>query len=380
MIHSKELRKLITLVLAIKLCVIIAIAVAHYTIPFCTLCYESNYLVDSTLFPSLTSSYQTWDVQHYITIAQNGYSADHISNAFFPLYPSLIALVDMLIPGPTLIAAWVVSTLISTAAFVAVFLFVARLRDVQTAWKTTLLLLAFPTAFYFHLPYSEGVFLLVSTLLLYGMYFGKHTVSWFSALLLPLSRPQGLLLLPVTIAHTWETYLHTKKIPWKNTIYTLLATSIGVCTYFVILYFSAGDALAGFHAQTQYFASKNSVNTIWHPIEWFRMNFITVEWTFHRVNTSVINRVFFVGFIALLVAIWKRLDKTLFAFALLVGLLPALTGDLVSFPRYMVMVLPIFIALALIIKRQDVFITVLAHGAIIQLFMLVLHSQNYFVA
>ncbi len=373
-----DVKKLIVLVIAIKIVVIVTIAIAHYTVPFCNFCYANNFLAEEIVNPRLAASYQTWDVQHYIWIAQNGYAPDHISNAFYPLYPALIALTDVLVPGPTIIAAWVISTVISILAIVLVFKFVERWKDTKTAWRTCLLLLTFPTAFYLHLPYTESLFMLLTAGLLYGLYFKRTTHTWLPSVLLPLTRPQGLLMMPVILTHFWQNRMHSKQFAIQL-LSAIIATTLGGLLYFVIMYTQAGNMWAGFEAQAQYL-SQNSLANVLHPIEWLRMNFINVGWSLESVNNNYINRIFFLAFLVSLGLIWRKLDRTLFVFAIMTGLLPALSGHLIAFPRFMLVILPIFIALALTITRRSVFISCIIYGSIVQLILLVVHTQNYFVA
>lgn len=373
-----DIKKLIVVVIAIKVVVVITIAIAHYTIPFCDYCYENNFRVDSTTTLNLASSYQTWDTQYYLYIANNGYAPNHPSNAFYPLFPALIAVSDKIIPGSTIVAAWILSSLVSIIAIVLIFRFVERWKNRAVAWKTIILLLSFPTAFYLHLPYTEGLFLLFVVLLLYGLYFRRNTHTWLASALLPLTRPQGLLMLPVILTHFWQNRMNSKSVVIQFLL-AIVATLLGAALYFLIMFISTGNIWAGFEAQTQYL-SQNSLTNLLHPIEWLRLNFINVDWTLQNVNNSFINRAFFIAFLAVLILIWRKLDRTLFVFAVMLGLLPALSGHLIAFPRFMVVILPIFLALALTIKRRAVLVTWVLYGICVQLFLLVLHSQNYFVA
>jgi hypothetical protein len=197
-------------------------------------------------------------------------------------------------------------------------------------------------------------------------------------MLLPLTRPQGLLMLPLIFTHFWQNRVNSKAVV-RQFLSVGIATMLGVLLYFTIMSIAAGNMWAGFEAQSQYL-SQNRVTNLLHPIEWFRMNFINVDWTLESVNNSFINRVFFIAFLSSLILIWRNLDRTLFVFAIMLGLIPALSGHLIAFPRFMVVILPIFLALALTIQRRGIFITCIAYGALVQLFMLALHSQNHFIA
>jgi hypothetical protein len=140
-----------------------------------------SWMIDDTQGPPLSRMYEywnRWDTGHYIRIAQEGYSPDRPdTQAFFPLYPILIRAFDVILPGPTLVAALVVSNLACFGALVVLHRFAAFEFDPGTADRTVLFLMAFPTAFFLCAGYNESLFLLLSTASLYCMRRGQWWVA-----------------------------------------------------------------------------------------------------------------------------------------------------------------------------------------------------------
>jgi len=116
---------------------------------------------------ALVAPLARWDSVWYLTIAAHGYAGNARRMAFFPLYPALIRLLGALV-GSDLIAG----VLISLAAFVAALLVLHRLvcldHDREVA-DTTVLLVAFcPVSFYLSAVYTEPLYLALSVGCLYA--------------------------------------------------------------------------------------------------------------------------------------------------------------------------------------------------------------------
>jgi hypothetical protein len=141
------------------------------------------------LFDGVFSPLARWDAVWYLLISQEGYaggeplfdaggepvSEEHRA-AFFPLYPLAIRAVAGFTgsAGASLIAAYVVSL---AAFLVALYLFY-RLVDLelgpQVARVAVLLLALAPSTLFFSAPYSESLFLLTTV----GAFYAARTGRW----------------------------------------------------------------------------------------------------------------------------------------------------------------------------------------------------------
>jgi hypothetical protein len=182
-----------------------------------------------------------WDSVWYLRIADSGYQGDPARAAFFPLYPLLVRGVGTLFGGShagLLVAAF----LVSLAAFLAALVLLYRLTELELgrrlARPTLLLLAVFPAALYFGAPYSESLFLLLAV----GMFYAARTGHWAwagaCAALASATRSAGLLLL-VPLALIWWSSRPRRS---RDAAWILLAP-LGIAAYAVWLGLVEGDAL-----------------------------------------------------------------------------------------------------------------------------------------
>ena len=111
--------------------------------------------------PTQATRLATWDAQHYLFLATEGYQAGQRSITFFPLFPWLIRPTAALPGIGPLAAALLVANALSVAAVVLLHQLVEQ-RHPGTAADSLLLLLAFPGALFFHFPYTESLFLFLA--------------------------------------------------------------------------------------------------------------------------------------------------------------------------------------------------------------------------
>ncbi|MFH1426029.1 MAG: hypothetical protein ABIG66_01195 [Candidatus Kerfeldbacteria bacterium] len=348
-LHDRPLARLLIACASYKAIIFLLVVITFSTYGIREVEFNANFHWPEESTPTLATAFSTWDAQHYIYLAQEWYSAGHISNAFYPLYPLLIRLLNVLTFNHTLITGLLLSTVFSFAAVAMLFLLARRAYGDRVAMLAGLLFMAFPTAFYLHLVYTESLFIL---LVLASFYFLGHKDAWKSYLamfLLPLTRPQGVF---TAVPLLYRSLVRWKRGKLMRSAMIITAFAGGVAAYLCIMHFSTGSAFSGFMAQG-FFYTNYSIENLLHPVDWITRNFIHLEPSFHALNTSIIDRVFFIGFLAGLPLVYKYTKRSLFIFTLLLGLVTALSGDLSSFPRYMLLLFPLFIALARWLKNRE---------------------------
>jgi Mannosyltransferase (PIG-V) len=182
-----------------------------------------------------------WDSVWYLRIADSGYGDSAPRAAFFPLYPLLIRGVGSLgggSEGALLVAAF----LVSLAAFIGALVLLYRLTELELgrrlARPVLLLLAVFPAAVYFGAPYSESLFLLLAV----GAFYAARTDHWAwagaCAGLASATRSAGLLL-AIPLAMLW--WSSRPRRP-RDGAWLLLAPA-GVAAYAAWLGLAEGDAL-----------------------------------------------------------------------------------------------------------------------------------------
>jgi hypothetical protein len=181
-----------------------------------------------------------WDSVWYLRIADSGYGDSSPRAAFFPLYPLLVRGVGTVMGGShgaLLVAAY----LISLAAFLGALALLHRLTELElgrTLARPTLLLLAvFPAAVYFGAPYSESLFLLLAVGAFYAARTGRWAWAGACAGLASATRSAGLLLLLPLALIWWDARpRRTGDVAW------LALAPAGIAAYAAWLGIAEGDA------------------------------------------------------------------------------------------------------------------------------------------
>ncbi len=188
---------------------------------------------------SMINPWTQWDGEAYLTIAEKWYVtlADGRSlHNFLPLYPLFIRGFGFIV-GDLAIAAFILSAVF---AFIAsCFLF--KLAELElgegVAKKTVILLLFFPTAFFFSAVYTESLFLSLAVASFYYARRGNWLVSGILAAALPFVRIVGLFFWFVLIAE----YLLQNKSPVNKNAFGLVAALSGVALFFVFSILNTGS-------------------------------------------------------------------------------------------------------------------------------------------
>jgi hypothetical protein len=99
-----------------------------------------------------------WDFGYYQNIAEFGYSGSDGSTAFYPLFPWLLRLVAYFSKS-YLAAGLIVSGIASVIAAILLRRLVQLDYPASVAMRSVWFFLIFPTAYFLHVGYSEGLFL-----------------------------------------------------------------------------------------------------------------------------------------------------------------------------------------------------------------------------
>ncbi len=145
--------------------------------------------------PAFLYSWANFDGVHYLEIAKHGYLQTDLIQAFFPIFPLLMRVLQLVVNDFILSGL-----LLSNAALIGVMYFGYKLCsqwfNSAAADHFLLVLLTFPTAFYLGAVYTESLFLL---LILAGCWYYGLKKNLISGLLIGLSsgvRLAGVMLLP----------------------------------------------------------------------------------------------------------------------------------------------------------------------------------------
>lgn len=302
-------------------------------------------------------SWANFDGEHYLSISIHGYK--FLEQAFFPVYPMLISFFTN--PFSTdafssLFYSTFAGLLISNIAFFFALVFLWELIRIdysaKIAYLTVILLLVFPTSFYFGALYSESLFLLLSVL---SFYFARKN-KWFLAsifgFLSSATRIFGLLLLPALLFE-----VHQQKARFSKTFWIFLIP-LGLGVYMLYQYLTVGDPFAFYRLQKIVGEQHQSGLTLL-PQVYFRYlkMLLTVDMTNPIYQTVVLE--FVIGIVFFLLPIYgyfKKIRLSYLFYALAAFLSPTIQGSFSSVPRYVIVFFPSFIVLALLLNKLPKFI------------------------
>jgi len=186
-----------------------------------------------------------WDSFFYVDIAEQGYHltpGNTLSNiVFFPLYPFLIRAISPLFLGNFVFAGWFISILSLIGAVIVFYKLLKEFHPTIDPETPIFYLLIFPTAFFLNAVYTESLFLLLSLLTFYYSFKGRFKVAGVFGLLAALTRVTGILLFIPVLWEFWKKH-GTRKI-FSLSFLPLLLIPLGTFLFFLYHYLAFGDFL-----------------------------------------------------------------------------------------------------------------------------------------
>lgn len=326
-------------------------------------------------FPGFLNSLANFDGHRYLNIAQLGYGTPqtYYSYSLFPLYPTLIKNFSFL--GGYFFSGIIISNLcFFLSLFVIYKLFRLDLNN-SLAFFAVVLMLIFPSSFILGSIYSESLFLLLSVS---SVYLARKN-NFFWAVILAMfashTRSAGLF---VWILIVIEYFQQNKFLPQKIfnlRSLVLLVPPLGVLTYINYVFINTSNLSFVLPSIPEKFVFLHQIF-----IRYARM-VLLVDHTsslFLVVATEA-----FVGFVGLLVIIlsYKYLRTSYWVYLIASYLVPSLWGNFVGYPRFLIVVFPLFIFLSQWLEKQHPFIryAYIAISSILLLINFTLFTKGVFV-
>ena len=307
--------------------------------------------LDSSLAQNLRRTMLQADVVHYTDLARDGYqrAAFDVSSpfsqkfAFFPLFPLLLWLLGHL---TTDVILW-------SAALNNVFFFLALILlykltlefgyDDSVARRTLFYLAAFPVSYFFSMPFTESLFVLLTV----GSFYAAKRERWWLAgvigLLASATRLTGVFLLPALLVLSWQMY---RSLSIKKIVGVLLVP-FGLFAYMFYSWWLSGDALAFKHA-AEFWNRKPSLFFVSALFQYLgHPQTIAEAWNIHVVNAVAALLCFVcIYFLA------RRREWALALYTFMSVVVPLSSGVLQSMGRYTMGFFPVFIALGIMAKSE----------------------------
>ena len=291
---------------------------------------------------SFTDVWARWDSVFFVRIAEHGY--DHVSGAFYPLYPGLVAGLGRLLFGHYVLAGIIISLAAALGAFLLLYKLAEDRLGADGAQRTVLYLAIFPMSLFLQAVYSESLYLLLVLAAFVVAERGRFASAGLLSGLAILTRVTGVALLPALAVLAWRSRDRRRALAG-------LALAVPVAAaYPLLLWQQVGDPWAFWNAQDQWhrhLSRAGPFGGIWSAL---------VHWTpahaefQHAIAVNAEDLVALVLFAALAIVAWRRFGAPYGLFAVLSLAIPlsypSSRWPLLSLPRFGLVIFPLFLALA----------------------------------
>ncbi len=285
-----------------------------------------------------------FDGEHYLGIAKFGYRL--AEQAFFPLYPNLIKSLSPLFNSNSALAGFTISNVCFITALFFLYKLIALDYTKNVSLLTLLVILIFPTSFYFGAVYTESLFLLLTVLTFYGARRKKWWLAGIAGLLATSTRFVGIFLFPAMIIE-WFTQRKNHPSTSFRSLLAICLIPLGLIYYMQFLKSSTGDPFIFIRSLSHYGEFRSQKIIMLYQVYWRYFKMITtVDRSSDIYSTIVLEAI--VGTVFLITSFFSLVKHRLSysIFNLLAFIVPTLTGSFVSLPRYVLVCFPSFLLLA----------------------------------
>ncbi len=274
---------------------------------------------------------------------------------FYPLYPALIRVFSWIVRDP-IWAGLLVSNVTSLMGLYLFYFLACKEMGEQKAFVSFLVLLFFPTAFFFNAAYTEGPFLLFSV----GAWYFAREGNWSSAgglaALAALTRVSGTLLFPSLLV---EFYLQKKEKPmaWTQAGWLLfIPFAFGL---YLVLNIIVADTPFAFLSVVAESWGKRLVWP-WESLSATVIDTLLNPWKSHLFFIGVCDLIAGIGLVVGATMAVLRLRASYATYMVLLAILYLGTFSLHSTPRYMLTAFPLFFLSGNLIHHRRLLVVWLA--------------------
>ena len=296
-------------------------------------------MLTSTGLPQSIWHWANFDGVHYLSVATYGYGG-LVGNeqVFFPLYPMFIRLF-----GGGLISALLISNFFALLSGLLIFKYFDK-------WAV-LFFYTFPTAFFLGSVYSESLFIFLIPL--------TFMKSKFFGIFAALTRLTG--------------------------VFTGFFGGVGLAIYMSFLQINFNNPLMFFFNQGGFGNARASsfaglITPFQTVFRYFKI-FVYSDWTNIAIWISLLEFISFAAVVSLLIylTVKRKMPVSWLLFSWATILIPSVTGTLLSMPRFVLTVFPIYIFLGNIKNVKFKLVLILLFG-ILQAILTTMFLRGYFIA
>lgn len=357
--------------------------------------------------PQWLFSWANFDGVHYLTIINKGYFGTGLIQAFFPLFPLSIKYLNFI--NNSLITGLIISNFLAFGLIISFYLFTKRFFK-KKAWLSLIVLLLFPTSFFFGAYYTESLFLI----LVLNSFIMADKKKWLwagiFAALASATRVIGILLVPALLIEYFlenKTLFEIIKLLKDNTLKStrknrkilicyikeklsiksiksislIMFGTIGLFSYMTYLWLRYDDPLYFFHVQAE-FGGGRQESFIYYPQVVFRYIKILITARPFDLKYFAYVQEFIAGTVGLLLIFIssKKIKLSHLIFVIGAFLVPTLTGTFSSMSRYILICWPIFFVITDLLKNKRTRYLYLILSTILLIINTILFIQGYWVA
>jgi hypothetical protein len=284
-----------------------------------------------------------WDSPHYLDIARDGYvtsGTEALWIVFYPLYPILIKIFGTIFQNFELTSV-ILSIIFSFAASIAFFELTLLDFSKKVALKSVWFLSIFPTAYFMQSAYTESLFLFLTILSIYLFRRQKFVSSGVTAAFSSATRVNGIFLSPLFLIEMIE---NIKQKNWYKAFFSLILSPVGLFTYLSINVYLYGDPF--------YFTKPLESNWYkkfappWEGISNLFASFPPI--TDYLYFAYFLEAASLIGAFIISFFVFFKIRKSYAVYMWINLLLFVSTSFVVSTPRYVLSLFPIFIVFGMI--------------------------------
>jgi len=343
-----------------------------------------------TGLPNWVWGFGNFDGVHYLRLAQDGYIAK-FSQSFFPVYPLLIKFLNVLPKNPTLdIRTFVdpsyfyTGLILSNLLFLGFMVFFYKLLRLDYSEKiaqfSLILVLVFPTSFYFGSIYTESVFMFLAVASIYFFRTKKYLLAGLLAAGASATKIVGIFIPVIFLVEMFLGHKKTTVGEKAKQVVSLVLAPLGLIAYMFYLNRNFGDSILFLNSQPGFGAGRSAQAYILLPQVLYRYLkiFLSVKIATLAFFSAALEFIFTIFPLTLFTVFFEKIRPSYLWFSLLVLVLPTLTGTLSSMPRYALIAFPLFPLLAGMTSKY--FKYLVAGLAVIQIVLLSMFIRGYWIS